>query len=72
MNTALLIAALATDSLRAGEVKLVEVSFVRPSMNRVSNLVKMEEKEMEIKTASYAPKTELKPVVFETVIGLGF
>lgn len=72
MNTAILIAALSVDSLRASEVKLPEVSFQRPNMNRISNLHKPKDVEPELVASTYAPKTELKPVVFETVIGLGF
>lgn len=72
VNTALLIAALSVDSLRAQEVKLPEVSFQRPNMNRISNLHKPKDVVPELVVSTYAPKTELKPVVFETVIGLGF
>ncbi len=72
MNTALLIAALSVDSLRAQEVKLPEVSFQRPNMDRVSNLHKPKDVEPELASSTYAPRTELKPVVFETVLNLGF
>jgi len=58
---------------RAEEVQLPKIEFVKPSMERVSNIKAPNEGiELALRDRQYAPRTELKEIPWETTINLCF